>query len=636
VVSWIRCFEKEIEMSHRWMIVVLSGILFFSAPVGCGGGGGGGTTTPGADTTVPDVPTGQDASETDVAGGGGGQLIVALDGGTVEGPDGVVLEIPGGALAEDTAVWIEASDATLEFDGIPVGDVYRFHPTGLNFQFPVTLTVPYDADKVSGGVADLRIWWADDEGGPFEALPGWVDPEAATVTSEITHFSVGVVATFLDPSGEAWVEWTEHWRPDDVKLDESHRFGAVQTADGGFVLTARGLDLQFDASFWVTAKYSKGGQLLWTDVMPAAELPAYFDDVIVRETPDGDILLCASDIRLTRLLDANGAAKADFSEAEHDAQFYATDCWPRAEGGVLFVGEGTDNDSASKGLLFKALNAGGVELWDVVPAALKNLYPSDARMTVGTDGRIYAAASHHADGGMDSKIIVGSVDGNGLADWGQVWTSELPRNRFADMELAGDILYVAGLTHSGEGAQHDAVALLAFKEGALLWSETRNGGGSHRYVGSATVFSTGQGHPLLAAHSNSDLGPGMGRIHLWKFTPAGQESFDFESIGPGYIGANHPSGGGVSAATDPSAAAYLTVAFHGSGENATYRTIKVDSTGAFEWAVETGTPMPTRWAGAHRTFTLDGGVFIASVAHDDGAIGYDNDGRFYMIRYGQK
>ena len=75
---------------------------------------------------------------------------------------------------------------------------------------------------------------------------------------------------------------------------------------------------------------------------------------------------------------------------------------------------------------------------------------------------------------------------------------------------------------------------------------------------------------------------------------------------------------------------------HTYGEHSIYRTIKVDTTGALAWAIETGTPMPVRWAGMHYTFTFEGGVFLASVAHDDGALGYDNDGRFYMIRYGQK
>ena len=618
-------------MNHRYLIAALVGVLLSTSGTGCSGNsGGGGSSDVVSDAAEQDALGEQDVARNDLGRSDATHTISALDGGTVEGPDGVLLEIPAGALAEDTEVWIEANSAALNFDGVLVGDAYRFFPTGLTFQFPVTVTLPYDPELVTSGPSVLHIWWADDESGPFEALPGWVDPATSTVTSEISHFSVGVVATLLEPSGEAWLEWAEEWRPDDLKLDSTYRLGAVKTADGGFVMSNRGRDLDYEDTFWLTVKYSKDGVRLWTDVMANADLPASLEDVIARETAEGDILLCGEDIRLTRLLDSNGLPKADFSALDHHLEFHITDCWPRAEGGVLYVGSGTDDDSESDGLLFVAVNTEGAELWDVVPAAIKGFYPSDPRMTVGADGRIYAVATfYEGDGELDSEIMTASVDANGLNDWGHSWTSEYPRNVASGLELAGDVLYVTGLSSSMDGSWQYAAALLAYKEGTLLWHRMRDGGTSERHLSPPTVFTTSQGQPLLAALSNSDFGPGMGRIHLWKFDPAGSEVFDFSASTPGF---SHT----ISAATDPSGAAYLTVTFHTYGEHAFYRTIKVDASGAFTWAIETGTPMPTRWAGLHHTFTLEGGVFLASVAHDDGAIGYDNDGRFYMIRYGQK
>ena len=59
--------------------------------VACGGGGGGSTAPP-PDTSVT-------------------QTISAANGGTIDGPSGVTLKIPPGALAADTAITIAIDDA---------------------------------------------------------------------------------------------------------------------------------------------------------------------------------------------------------------------------------------------------------------------------------------------------------------------------------------------------------------------------------------------------------------------------------------------------------------------------------------------------------------------------------------------
>lgn len=112
-------------------------------------------------------------------------------GGQVEGPDGVTVDIPTGAL--DAEVEIEIIIASGQPSGFhAVGTVYEFRPTGLQFNSPVTVTLPYTASDVQQLEDGLQIWWSSTVDGTYEALTSTVDTAADKVSAQVTHFSFGV------------------------------------------------------------------------------------------------------------------------------------------------------------------------------------------------------------------------------------------------------------------------------------------------------------------------------------------------------------------------------------------------------------------------------------------------------------
>src|SRR5687767_5407062 len=65
--------------------------------------------------------------------------IVGSEGGRIEG-DGIVLEIPAGALSDDVEVSISISNTAVDDSYVPLSPVYRFDPEGLEFASPVQVT----------------------------------------------------------------------------------------------------------------------------------------------------------------------------------------------------------------------------------------------------------------------------------------------------------------------------------------------------------------------------------------------------------------------------------------------------------------------------------------------------------------
>ena len=128
------------------------------------------------------------------AGGTGGastgaRTIVAAAGGAITA-DGIVLDIPPGALAADTDITLTVSDgSTSPAAATLVAKVYDFGPNGTKFSKPVKLTIAFDAAKL--GSKQPVVSFLD--AGKWVAL----SDSAATggdVVATTTHFtSFGVV-----------------------------------------------------------------------------------------------------------------------------------------------------------------------------------------------------------------------------------------------------------------------------------------------------------------------------------------------------------------------------------------------------------------------------------------------------------
>lgn len=132
--------------------------------------------------------------------GGGGQSttttttrISADKGGQVTDSAGTVtLDIPAGALSEDTDITLAVSAAT----SATVSSVYDFGPDGLTFLKPATLTIKVDASAVG----DKEVAVAIEEGGKFVPLSGSSYADGVA-TAPVEHFSKFAVI-FVDGQTE--------------------------------------------------------------------------------------------------------------------------------------------------------------------------------------------------------------------------------------------------------------------------------------------------------------------------------------------------------------------------------------------------------------------------------------------------
>lgn len=131
---------------------------------------------------------------------------VGDEGGTVSTGEGdVTVEIPAGAVSSGIAVSIASEDpAGLPAGGVP-GAVVRLGPAGQTFDAPVTLRLRYDPQALAPGIDRNRLRIHRLTEGAWVPLEGASDPGEATVTTQLTSFSVyGIVA---DPAADLQVAY---------------------------------------------------------------------------------------------------------------------------------------------------------------------------------------------------------------------------------------------------------------------------------------------------------------------------------------------------------------------------------------------------------------------------------------------
>ncbi len=117
--------------------------------VACGGGGGGGSAPPPA---------------------GNAPVVVGSAGGVVNGPDGVSVTIPAGALSADTTLQIVATTPAGAL-ALPAGisaapRMYSLLPHGTRFSVPATLSLP----RAAGDPADTTLLKTNSAGTAWEQL----------------------------------------------------------------------------------------------------------------------------------------------------------------------------------------------------------------------------------------------------------------------------------------------------------------------------------------------------------------------------------------------------------------------------------------------------------------------------------
>ena len=139
--------------------------------------------------------------------GGKGVLLVeaqvsATQGGSVASRDGkIILEIPPGALTEDTVVSIRVLSEDEWTDDIidlsPVGPVYQLEPDGLIFQEPVIVKLALDSSlyiiETDRAEITVPLLYSSRSNSQPELLQGMetiVGPEEAYIQGNTTHFSI--------------------------------------------------------------------------------------------------------------------------------------------------------------------------------------------------------------------------------------------------------------------------------------------------------------------------------------------------------------------------------------------------------------------------------------------------------------
>lgn len=115
----------------------------------------------------------------------------------LEGPNGVIVRIPAGALVEDTTITIAESPRSRRPGGaIAVAPGVRLTPAGQTFLLPVEIEIPIDAGVVPAGSAleDVRVHRNESGSDVFVPLP--TRRRGAAVATITEHFSdfVAVVA----------------------------------------------------------------------------------------------------------------------------------------------------------------------------------------------------------------------------------------------------------------------------------------------------------------------------------------------------------------------------------------------------------------------------------------------------------
>ncbi len=128
------------------------------------------------------------------------QQTLGSDGGTVNTYYGDSLTVPTGALSTTTDITAQVISSSEVSASLPEGAVvlpraYQFGPSGTTFAQPATVVFKYtDADLGGGDPANLGVYVWDSTLGQWVLKQGVVDTEAKTLTVQLEHFSLFILA----------------------------------------------------------------------------------------------------------------------------------------------------------------------------------------------------------------------------------------------------------------------------------------------------------------------------------------------------------------------------------------------------------------------------------------------------------
>jgi hypothetical protein len=132
-------------------------------------------------------------NDPDSAFGNSVSRTIGPDGGFVAVATGASLDVPAGALGEETSLTIAVGGGP---GALPMaegaGEVHEFTPHCLSFEESATVRLPYSPTIPPELEELVTIYWSENPDGPWRALPTVVDRETKTATAQVSSFSYGI------------------------------------------------------------------------------------------------------------------------------------------------------------------------------------------------------------------------------------------------------------------------------------------------------------------------------------------------------------------------------------------------------------------------------------------------------------
>ncbi|MGK3959491.1 DUF5050 domain-containing protein [Sorangium sp. So ce118] len=226
---------------RRTFLVVLACTAAALSGSACGGTGKGNGGTGGGDTGGGDAGGGA-TSGTGAQPESGEQFSVDAQGGTFTAADGFTIEVPPGAVSEETVITIERADDAPEG---AVGPMYVLGPEGHTFDKPIALTLPITVElKAALGENTVldAYGFAAQEGSDDHAPLARHDVSRESVVTETDRLS-SFYAGMIPPTSMA----SQHRYPSALAADETFLYFAsggtedVATGDNndGYIYRAK-------------------------------------------------------------------------------------------------------------------------------------------------------------------------------------------------------------------------------------------------------------------------------------------------------------------------------------------------------------------------------------------------------------
>ncbi|WIF94035.1 S8 family peptidase [Caminicella sporogenes] len=157
---------------------------------------------------------------------------VSSNGGKLEFLNGVIIEVDEGTFDEKVEITVEIIEENkvkvpintlttkLEF----ASKVYEFNSKGKKFNKAITVSLPYDKNKVED-INKLGVYLYDEKAKKWEYIGGKVDEKRGVITVQLKHFSKYAVMIY----NKTFEDIKNHWARDDIEYMASKHIVSGRT-----------------------------------------------------------------------------------------------------------------------------------------------------------------------------------------------------------------------------------------------------------------------------------------------------------------------------------------------------------------------------------------------------------------------